>query len=82
MFNKTAIENKTVNIAPASPENLRLVKDKKGKQFIFQMEHIISVEPYFDPHSEPDYCCVNMADGDKIWVSLSPSDLYTQLKKD
>ncbi|MGK3116045.1 hypothetical protein [Candidatus Pantoea formicae] len=82
MFNKTAVENKTVNIAPASPENLRLVTDKKGKQFVFQLEYIISVEPYFDVRSNPDYCCVNMADGEKIWVSLSASDLYTALKKD
>ncbi|EGU3395817.1 hypothetical protein H3J60_004545 [Salmonella enterica] len=82
MFNKTAVENKTVNIAPASPENLRLVKDKRGKSFILQMEHIISVEPFFDLKQEPDYCFVKMADGEKIRVSLSPADLYTELKKD
>lgn len=81
MFNKTVVENETINIYPASPENLRMVTDKKGKTFVFQLEYIISVEPFFDVKQEPDYCCVKMADGQKIWISLSPAELYTELKK-
>ncbi|PVZ84195.1 hypothetical protein C9426_24120 [Serratia sp. S1B] len=77
MFNKTNVENKTINAHPYSPDNLRLIIDGKKEEFIFQLECIVSVEPHF---SQKNYCCVNLSDGNKQWVLLSASELFNQLK--
>lgn len=79
MFNKVNNEISHYDISPFTPDNLRLVKDKKKKSFVLQLESIVSVEPYWDIKSEPDYCCVKTSDGQKIWISLSVDDLFSAL---
>lgn len=83
MFDKeTYIENKAFTVQPFDPANLRLITDRKNESFIFQTEYIVAVEPrqsFRDPMvTESD---VILANDVRIWVSLSPSDVFQQLSK-
>lgn len=42
------VENKEFKALPFSPSNLKLIKDKNGESFVFQLECIVSIEPFFD----------------------------------
>lgn len=81
MFNRIDVTNENNAISPLSPDNLRLITDKKGFTYVIQTECIVSVEPsYYDPKKEPDLCHVKVTNGEKIRIYLSPGDLYNFLK--
>ncbi|EEC2408325.1 hypothetical protein ACIZQU_004588 [Escherichia coli] len=71
------VENKEFKALPFSPSNLKLIKDKKGKSFVFQLECIVAIEPFFDITKKE--CDVITSMGERIRVCMAVDELYAAL---
>ncbi|UCQ29594.1 hypothetical protein DCF83_18160 (plasmid) [Edwardsiella tarda] len=73
----TKIEKKEFNVPSFSPSNLRIVKDRKNRYFVFQLECITSIEPFWDDkHKE---CDVITSFGERTRVCMTVDELYAEL---
>ncbi|EAR4523373.1 hypothetical protein EOF67_23140 [Salmonella enterica] len=73
----TNVENKEYKASPFSPSNLKLIEDRKGKHFVFQLECITSIEPFWDDKAKE--CNVVTSLGQKIRVCMTVDEIYAAL---
>ncbi|EIU9113081.1 hypothetical protein L6706_004645 [Salmonella enterica] len=71
----TNVENKEYKVSPFSPSNLKLIKDRNGVHFVFQLECITSIEPFWDRKE----CDVMTSLGQKIRVCMTVDEIYAAL---
>lgn len=71
------VENKEYKASPFSPSNLKLVKDREGEHFVFQLECITSIEPFLDRRTKK--CDVITSLGQKIRVCMTVDEIYAAL---
>ncbi|QXB24169.1 hypothetical protein [Lelliottia amnigena] len=75
----TKIENKESKVTSFSPSNLKLVKDRQGNHFVFQLECITSIVKFWN--DQDNECTVVTSLGQNISVSMAVVELYAELIK-